>query len=117
MKRFLGLFSGSQRPEVLLEAEVPPSGREGFEQKYKQATGQSVSPGNPDSYQLQHDKWGPELRVYFNDPAMVALLESIGIYVEHRDTGYKASQYQYRFNNNSLWWKLVNDCGLRLGSN
>jgi hypothetical protein len=102
---------------LLLEAEVAPSAQARFEKSYKTATRQTVSPGHPEHYQNQPNKWGSELRVYFNDPGMAASLEASGVHVEHRQKGYKAGEYRYRFNDNGLWWKLVKDYGMRLGPN
>lgn len=102
---------------LLLEAEVAPRQQLKFENRYKAATGRTVSPGSPAHYQNQPGKWGAELRGYFNDPGMAAALEALGVHVEYRDSGYMAGQYCHRFNNNKLWWKLVGDYGMRLGDN
>jgi hypothetical protein len=100
---------------LLLEAEVAPSARARFESRYLAATGVAVTPGNPRHYQNQPDKWGAELRVYFNDPGMAAVLHAKGVHVESNRRGYKSGEYRFRFNDNKLWWKLVVDYGLRLG--
>lgn len=102
---------------LLLEAEVAPSGQGRFESRYEAATGLRVSPGSPEYYQNQSNKWGTELRVYFNDPGMAAALEASGVRVEGPRRGYKAGMYRYRFNKNRLWWRLVEEYGLRLGPN
>ncbi len=102
---------------LLLEAEVAPSGKTRFENRYQAATGYAVSPGNPEHYQSQSNKWGAELRVYFNDDAMATTLKAYGVHVEGPRKGYKAGQYRYRFNDNKLWWKLVENQSLRLGLN
>lgn len=100
---------------LLLEGEVPPSAQVKFEKRYKVATGLAVSPGNPKHYQNQPNKRASELRVYFNDPGMAVSLEASGVHVEHPLNGYKSGKYRYRFNNNKLWWKLVEHYALRLG--
>lgn len=102
---------------LLLEAEVPPTAQTRFENRYRKATGLSVSPGNPVNYQDQPNKWGLELRVYFNDNSFAALVESLGVHVEFPRKGYMAGGYRFRFNDNSLWWKLVEVGGLKLGPN
>ena len=102
---------------LLLEAEVSPSAQSRFERRYKAATRVAVTPGHPAHYQDQPNKWGAELRVYFNDPGMAVSLEAHGVHVEYRRRGYKAGEYCYRFNDNKLWWKLVEVYGLRLGEN
>ena len=102
---------------LLLEAEVAPGGKARFEKRYQAATGITVSPGAPEHYQTQDNKWGAELRVYFNDSAMATALKALGVHVEGPRKGYKSGEYRYRFNDNKLWWKLVEDQGLRLGLN
>ena len=102
---------------LLLEAEVAGGSQERFENRYLKATGVNISPGDPVHYQHQPNKWGQELRVYFNDPGMADCLTASGIRVEHGRSGYLSGEYEYRVNNNSFWWKLVEDHGLRLGLN
>jgi hypothetical protein len=102
---------------MLLEAEVAPRGRTRFENRYQAATGIVVSPGTPEHYQSQGNKWGAELRVYFNNDAMATTLKASGVHVEGPRSGYKSGEYRYRFNDSKLWWRLVEDEGLRLGSN
>ena len=102
---------------LLLEAEVAPGTQTRFENRYRRATGQSVSPGSPAYYQDQPNKWGSELRVYFKEPGFASLLKGFGINVESRRSGYRSGEYQFRFSNNTLWWKLVEVSGLRLGPN
>ncbi|HEX8524643.1 MAG TPA: hypothetical protein VF669_20470 [Tepidisphaeraceae bacterium] len=110
-------FSGIQKFGVLLQAEVASGGQTKFESRYRKATGVVVTPGSPQHYQDQPNKWGAELRVYFNDPAMAVSLEALNIHVEYPRRGYMAGKYRYRFNDNKLWWKLVESYGLRLGVN
>lgn len=102
---------------ILLEAEVARRSQPRFEHRYAAATGTHVKPGNPESYQNQPNKWGSELRVYFNDDGMRIVLEAKGVHVESRRTGYKSDQYRYRVSDNKLWWALVENNGLRLGVN
>lgn len=101
----------------LLQAEVAPGAQFDFERRYARATGQSVVPGNPPDYQDQSNKWGSELRVYFNNPALAASLTASGVHVERGRAGYLSGSYAYRANNNELWWDLVENSGLRLGLN
>lgn len=105
------------KPGLLLEAEVARKAQARFEKRYRAATGLPVSPGRPRHYQDQPNKWGAELRVYFNDPGMAVSLEALGVHVEYPRRGYMAGKYRYRFNDNVLWWKLVEGQGLRLGAN
>lgn len=110
-------FGGSGKYGLLLQAEVARAGQPKFEKEYKAATGRAVRPGKSQHYQDQPNKWGRELRVYFNDPGMAVSLEAVGVHVEYPRRGYMAGAYRYRFNNSKVWWKLVKDYGLRLGAN
>lgn len=103
--------------ELLLEAEVAPGQQAKFQRRYLAATSIAVLPGAPTYYQNQPGKWGAELRVYFNDPGMAAALAANGMHVEYPRKGYKAGEYRYRLNDNTLWWKLVEEYGFRLGPN
>jgi hypothetical protein len=76
-----------------------------------------VSPGRPRHYQDQPNKWGAELRVYFNDPGMAVSLAAAGVHIEYPRRGYMAGKYRYRFNDSKVWWALVEVHGLRLGVN
>lgn len=88
--------------DLLFEAEVSPTMRKKFESKYKRWTGIVVSPGSPKEYQEQSNKWGMELRVYFNDDNLARILRVFGVRVEARRNGYKSQQYKYRFSDNKL---------------
>lgn len=110
-------FAKSIKLGLLLEAEVAPSAQTRFESRYQKATGLSVSPGSPGYYQDQPNKWGSELRVYFNDPGFATMLMGLGVHVEYPRKGYKSGDYKFRFNDNKLWWKLVEVAGLQLGPN
>ena len=110
-------FAKNFKLGLLLEAEVAPSMQKRFENRYRKTSGLSVSPGSPAYYQDQPNKWGSELRVYFNDPGFASLLEGLGAHVEYPRKGYKAGEYRFRLNDNRLWWKLVEVSGLRLGPN
>ena len=107
----------AKRGGPLLEAEVAPAVHTQFQNQYTAATGQLVVPGNPEYYQDQPNKWGAELRVYFNGATIAESLQADDIHVEHRPTGYRSGEYEYRFNDNDLWWELVEKHGLRLGPN
>lgn len=48
---------------------------------------------------------------------MAISLEAHGVNVESPRTGYKSGKSLFRFNDNDLWWQLVEAYGLRLGPN
>jgi hypothetical protein len=102
---------------TLLQAEVPAGAQADFERRYAAATGSTVSAGGSADYQAQDNKWGPELRIYFNDPALAASFNASGHHVEQGRSGYLSGSYAYRINNNDLWWELVETHGLHLGLN
>jgi hypothetical protein len=64
---------------------------------------------------LQDNKWGRELRIYFNSPVIAAYLRAKRFKVEE-GKGYK-SNYKFRVNSKDLWWELVKKYGFRLGEN
>ena len=108
----LGFAPGS----VWLEAEVHKHKQSEFSQRYLTATGEFVCPGDPLQYQDQPNKWGAELRIYFNmDEDDLSSLRSKYSVEEKR--GYLSNRFQYRINDNNLWWQLVEDYGYRLGPN
>ena len=98
---------------VLLEAEIAPIAADDFQNEYYANTGESAV-GNP-HYQIQDNKWGRELRVYFDAPDwVVESMRVLGYLVEERGgAGYRAN-YAYRCNSPNLWWNLVSG-GYRLG--
>ena len=108
-------FANLKNLILFLEAEVAPSGQINFQNRYQSATALVVSPGNPSHYQNQKDKWGAELRVYFNDSSFYDHLKKCGLHVEFPRKGYKSGAYSFRLNNNECWWELVEDHGFRLG--
>jgi hypothetical protein len=65
----------------------------------------------------QENKWGLEARIYFDGPALVVeSLRGLGYHVEDRAGGGYKSDYRYRINSQTLFWKLVRH-GYRLGEN
>jgi len=108
-------FASHGKHGLLLEAEVAPQAQAKFEKRYMAATHIKVTPGSPVNYQAQPNKWGAELRVYFNDAGMAVSLDATGYVVEYSRKGYKSGDYSYRVNDNKFWWKLVESYGLRLG--
>ena len=108
-------FAAQGKHGLLLEAEVAPSQQLAFEVRYLQATKRAVKPGTTNHYQSQKNKWGSELRIYFNDPGMAVSLAVSGLHVEYSRKGYRAQTYHFRVSDNDFWWKLVEQHGLRLG--
>ena len=102
---------------LYLEAEVAPNTQQGFETRYQAAIGSAISPGNPQTYQSQNNKWGAELRVYFNDATLGTTLGAHGLTVETHNRGYKSGEFDYRVNNNDFWWFLVESLGATIGQN
>lgn len=107
----------SLNPRALLQAEVPSTQQKDFEARYLKATGITVSPVASDHYQDQPNKWGAELRVYFNGSDVADSLKALGVHIEGPRSGYMSNQYSFRFNDNALWWALVEQHGLGLGPN
>lgn len=110
-------LAGLNNPGVLLQAEVALTQQGEFQKRYLSATSSAVVPGAPSHYQNQPNKWGAELRVYFNGKGLANSLKAIGVHVEGPRNGYMANLYSFRFSDNDLWWTLVEHYGLRLGQN
>lgn len=100
---------------AFLEAEVPPTAQQAFQQRYRAATGLAVTPGSPPQYQSQPNKRGAECRIYFNSHVVATTAAALGFNVKTKHP-YK-DEYTYRINSNGLWWELVEDYAFRLGSN
>lgn len=98
--------------DVVLEAEVNPNAADRFESRYRSITGASPITG----YQHQPNKWGLEVRVYFNSEVdMSDEFSSIDVYVEQGDRPYR-KRWKYRVNDRDFFWSLV-EAGYRLGEN
>jgi len=102
---------------LYLEAEVVSNKQQGFETRYQAATGSTISPGSPQAYQSQNNKWGAELRIYFNDTTIESTLRASGLTVETHNSGYKSGEFSFRVNNNDFWWFLVESLGATIGQN
>lgn len=100
---------------TLLEAEVSNSRTSAFEDRYLDATGIPITPGNPVEYQLQPNKWGAECRIYFNSETVASQLGALNIHVEGPRPYH--NNYNYRVNIQELWWDLVESYQFRLGVN
>jgi hypothetical protein len=108
----------SQKPshdyqDVLLEAEVAPSQRTRFEKEYERRTGQTPRIGR--YYQIQRNKFGAELRVYFNVSEKTAATLEKEFNVERRSGGYRGDR-EFRINTQKFFWRMVS-LGYRLGTN
>jgi hypothetical protein len=105
----LGYLSSPVR-NTKLDVETHPRGRNSFESRYEQLAGVQPQEDNHNYYVWDQDtnKWGTELRIYFNgtDHIPVALAEMI---VSARP-GFG---YNSRVNNNHFIWRLI-ECGFLL---
>lgn len=100
---------------IHLGAEVAPSVRDEFVLRYQSITGES--PVGDASFMSQDNKWGAELRMYFDAEAwVVESLRKLGYTVEERAGQYYRGEYQFRINSQDLFWRLV-EHGYRLGAN
>lgn len=97
-----------------LQAEMPWKAVVPFVEKYKDLTGRTATPGDTSFYILNDprvDKWGPELRIYFEaTPSQLNELY-FGEYIRARDGQHPGL---YRINNNALFYKLL-ELGFVLG--
>lgn len=108
-----GLYSD----HPVLDAEVARAMCAEFEADYFRATGQAVTPGNPPDYMVQDNKWGRELRVYFNAKASYNAIRQAHPNLTIENNPPYHGTYQYRINTSDFWWELVLQYGFRLGLN
>jgi len=100
--------------DVFLEAEVNPNSANRLEGKYQDVAGSAPVLG--EGYQHQRNKWGTEVRVYFNCDSDLSLeFSNIDVYVERGSRPYR-SRWRYRTNDREFFWALVK-AGYRLGDN
>ena len=100
--------------DVVLEVEVNPDAAGRFASRYQRKTGSNPKLG--EGYQHQPNKWGLEVRVYFNSEVdMSDEFTSIDVYVEQGDRPYRTHRV-YRSNDRDFFWSLV-EAGYRLGEN
>ena len=104
--------SFTKMTNVRLECEVKTDRLGNFSKDYKEKAG--IDPDLAAVHTVD-DKWGTELRVYFDGDDAADELGSQGYHVENRATGF-GSERQYRINNNDLFWEMVN-AGFKLGNN
>jgi hypothetical protein len=108
----IDFFEGAT--DVVLEVEVNPNAAARFESRYSAAAGSNPRLGV--GYQHQPNKWGLEVRVYFNSPIdMSDEFTSVDVYVEQGKRPYR-KRWTYRLNDREFFWALV-DAGYRLGEN
>lgn len=104
----------NQASDIFLEVEVNPDSADTFESKYLDITDQRPVLGS--SYQHQRNKWGCEVRVYFNsEPELLDDLASADVHVEQGERPYR-SRWSYRINDRDFFWSLIH-AGYRLGEN
>lgn len=102
--------------EVLIEAEMPVSSQNRFENIYTLSTGGSPLPARTDCapyyvWELGANKWGVELRLYFiSDSDIPKALEELC--VNNSRHGY--DKYDKRINNNEFIYNLFEN-GFVLG--
>lgn len=96
-----------------LDVETHPRTRQKFENNYFQRTGEVPIEDNVNYYIWDEttDKWGSEMRLYFNGnlSTMPTLLREI------RVSSRPSSGYDHRVNNNEFVWRLI-DHGFLLGN-
>jgi hypothetical protein len=97
----------------LIEVELPTRMRRGFEEFYRNSTGQQVLPG--DHYKIQDNKRGREFRVYVAaDEAVVDELRRSYTVKAHRRSWNRS--YPHRIDSVALVEDLIRQ-GFRIGPN
>lgn len=107
-------FLVSRKQHIFIEAEGKKDKLTDFIQNYNSKYNESVSVGDNGICLLGDvDKWGIELRIYFND------ISNIPDYWNERkyhNRNYKSNEFTYRLDDKQLVYYLF-DNGYRLGYN
>ena len=104
---FFGIvgYLASQIRSTKLDIETHPNGRENLESRYNTLAGEILQEDNINYYVWDEDtnKWGAELRIYFNGnlETMPAQLASMRVSSRPR------SGHNNRVNNNDFIWRLI----------
>ena len=105
-------FFKSTEQTVFIEAEAKASRISSFIREYNSKYSPSISANSEGIISLNNDanKWGLELRCYFDD--------RLGFPAGVKTTSNRAyrSEYSYRFNDVDIIWELF-DLGYRIGMN
>ena len=100
----LGYLTNPNR-QCKLDAEMPVNAQNGFESRYVRLTGITPQPDDHNYYILHEgaDKWGVELRIYFN-----ADFNNIPSTIQNMVvTPRPGTIYTRRINDNNLIWRLI----------
>lgn len=100
--------------EIFIEAEAREDKMLKFINKYNNAYSESVAIGDDGICLLGDvDKWGVELRIYFND---ITDIPSYWGTRKYNNNNYRSAEFDYRLDNNKLVWFLF-DNGYHIGYN
>lgn len=107
----LGYLANPER-QCKLDAEMHAKSRHRFESRYISLSGETPQPDDQNYYILHDDadKWGVELRIYFNADKSCLPQAIQSMVVSPRPGG----RYNTRINNNELIWDLI-EHGFLLG--
>ena len=110
---FLKFLKGTNQ-EIFIEAEARRDKMEIFVDKYNRDYSESVGIGDEGICLLcDVDKWGVELRIYFND------ITNIPYYWNERkykNSNYRSNEFKYRLDDNKLV-RFLFDNGYHIGYN
>lgn len=107
-------FLVSSKQRIFIDAEGREDKIKAFIQKYNNKYNESVSVGDCGICLLGDvDKWGIELRIYFNN---ISNIPSYWDGRKYNNRNYKSSEFTYRLDDNQLVYYLF-DNGYRLGYN
>ena len=107
-------FLVSSKQRIFIDAEGREDKIKAFIQKYNSKYNESISVGDYGICLLGDvDKWGIELRIYFNN---ISNIPSYWDGRKYHNRNYKSSEFTYRLDDNQLVYYLF-DNGYRLGYN
>ena len=100
--------------EIFIDAEARRDKMEIFVDKYNRDYSESVDIGDEGICLLGDvDKWGVELRIYFND---ITNIPSYWNTRKYKNNNYRSNEFDYRLDDNKLV-RFLFDNGYRIGYN
>jgi hypothetical protein len=107
-------FLKNTNQEIFIDAEARRDKMEIFVDKYNRDYSESVDIGDEGICLLGNvDKWGVELRIYFND---ITNIPSYWNTRKYKNNNYRSNEFDYRLDDNKLV-RFLFDNGYRIGYN
>lgn len=107
-------FLNKNKQTIFIEAEANKDKMNSFIEKYNDKYGKQINISSEGICLLGNvDKWGVELRIYFNSTSDIPNNWNARKYANRK---YRANEFSYRIDDNALVWFLF-DNGYHIGYN